>query len=158
MEASFVAVVSDTHLHHGDDLPPALLAALAGAELILHAGDVVDAAVLEALAAVAPLCAVRGNMDPWALAAAGIQRVPFREGDILMAHRLEELHGRLAREAPAAVLVHGHTHRPEVRRDGSLLVVNPGSPTQPRGGHPPSFARLERDAAGWRARIVSLRD
>jgi hypothetical protein len=135
-----VAVIADTHMPRGGRrLSDACLERLRTADLILHAGDVVAAAVFEELSALGPpVHAVHGNMDEPALC----ERLPeslvvdvdgVRVG---MTHdpgpsaRREE---RLVRRFPGcAAIVYGHTHEPQVARVGETWILNPGSPTERR--------------------------
>lgn len=121
-----VALVSDTH----GLLRPEVADALAGAPLILHAGDVGKPAVLEALREIAPVRAIRGNVDrgDWA---ALLPHDDVVEVDGALVYLLHDRH-ELALDPSAAgagfdVVVTGHSHKPaEERRDG-VLYVNPGS-------------------------------
>jgi uncharacterized protein len=119
-------------------LPDECLRVLAESDLILHAGDVVAASVLEELRALAPVEAVHGNMDEPALKAALPEtRVVEVEGlRIAMIHEPGALAGRaerlVARFAGCAAVVYGHTHLPEVTLHGSVWILNPGSPTERR--------------------------
>ncbi|MEO8751618.1 MAG: YfcE family phosphodiesterase [Casimicrobiaceae bacterium] len=119
-----IGLVSDTH----GLLRPAVLAFLQGSDHIVHGGDVCDAGVLQALAAIAPVTAVRGNTDrgPWADALRETELV--RLGGILV----YAIHDRAAldvepRAAGVQVVVSGHSHRPSVARRDGVLYVNPGS-------------------------------
>ncbi len=154
-----IALVSDTHLRHGQHLPEELVRCLEGADLILHAGDVVCASVLDELGDIAPTVAVRGNCDPFSVPAPETIRVPIADAaDVQLVHCIHDL-GREHWEAkrPLAV-VHGHTHRPEIVRKGTILIVNPGSPFTPRGGHAPSIAWLHWENGAFRAEIKNLVD
>lgn len=149
-----IGVTSDTHTTDGEGLAPGLLAVLTGVDLILHAGDLTSADVLAELGALAPVVAVRGNCDRlW-------QLPPFRRLDLpggrqlLLLHDLDQLSADLARGA--AVVVTGHTHVPEIREDGGVLWLNPGSPRSPRGGHAPGILRLRATAVGIAAERVLL--
>jgi len=129
-----IGLVGDTHSRGG--LPSWLRDALAGVVAVLHAGDVLTPEVLEDLSGVAPVFVVRGNNDahPWPL-----ERTLLWQG-----RTIRLLHGHLgaatAREAARAgakdaeIVVYGHSHRSENTSEGGVLFVNPGSPTQPRGG------------------------
>lgn len=129
-----IGLVGDTHARGG--LPSWLTDGFLGVAVILHAGDVLAPEVLEELAGVAPVFVVRGNNDahPWPL-----ERTFRWQGSTI---RL--LHGHLgaatARQAARAgakdadIVVYGHSHRSENTTEGGVLFVNPGSPTQPRGG------------------------
>jgi len=134
-----VAVIADTHLPRGSRaLSPECLDLLARSDLILHAGDVTAAPVLDALRELAPLEAVRGNMDDDALQAV----LPERTVADVDGVRIGMLHvpgpaaGRRARLAAAfpdcAAVVYGHTHVPETTRHDGVWILNPGSPTERR--------------------------
>ena len=111
---------------------------LRAADLILHAGDVVAASVLEELAAYAPVRAVSGNMDQPAL----VETLPKSRVVEVGEARIGMIHipgPRAGREARLAVrfpdcdaIVYGHTHVPQVERVGERWVLNPGSPTERR--------------------------
>ena len=150
-----VGLIADTH----GRLRPEALRALAGADLLLHAGDVGGAAVLESLAAVAPVLAVRGNNDRAGPCAA----LPERLERVLGGVAVTLLHDRAAAlpwPAAGGVLVVGHSHRPSVGWEGGVLVVNPGSAGPRRfrlpvcvgwlelGAGPPQASWVELDAAG----------
>ncbi|WP_427915214.1 metallophosphoesterase family protein [Ramlibacter sp. MMS24-I3-19] len=119
-----IGLVSDTH----GLLRPAVLDFLRGSDRIVHAGDICDAGVLEALAAIAPLTAVRGNNDvgPWSQRLHETELLDVGGVRLLVIHDLSQL-GSAARDAKAHVVVSGHSHKPLVRRDGDVLFVNPGS-------------------------------
>lgn len=148
-----VGLVSDTH----GLMRPEALEALTGVDLVLHAGDVGGASVLDALRALAPVQAVYGNVDPvdGTLGAA--------VDTVLEGTRVHVSHGhelgsptpeRLVTRYAADVIVYGHTHRALVRTVGTTLVVNPGAAGPRRFNVQPSVALLrlpERDV-----RIVML--
>ncbi len=136
---TLVAVISDTHLPRGTRrLPEACVELLRAADLILHAGDVVAASVLDELAQYAPVRAVSGNMDQPAL----LETLPksrvveVGEARIGMVHIAGPRAGREARLAvrfpDCHAVVYGHTHVPQVERFQHLWVLNPGSPTERR--------------------------
>src|SRR6187549_2300604 len=112
-----VGLVSDTH----DLLRPEVLAFLRGSDHILHAGDICGAAVLEALARLAPLTAVRGNNDrgAWAQHLPENRTVDIAGVAIHLVHDLEDL----VLPPQARVVVCGHSHQPKVEeREGVLFV------------------------------------
>ncbi len=119
-----VGVISDTH----GLLRPEAVAALAGVDLILHAGDVGEPGILRELERIAPVRAVRGNVDrgPWA------ERLP-RETEVRLGdHTLLMIHVRQALDldpaaAGYAAVVFGHTHEPLIERHGGVLYFNPGA-------------------------------
>jgi putative phosphoesterase len=158
-------VLSDTHLR--DDgparLPDAVLAALADADVVLHAGDVVERGLLDELAEHAPVHAVLGNNDVTLRGSLPERRLVDLAGVRLgMVHDSGPTKGRAARVhrmfPDCDVVVFGHSHAPvdEPGLDGQRLF-NPGSPTQRRRQPHPSFGELE--LAGGRVvghRIVLL--
>ena len=134
-----IGLIADTH----GLLRPEVLEYLAGCDHILHAGDIGDPAILEALAAIAPLTAVRGNNDHGAWADA----LPARVSVTLGAVRVHVIHdiadvdfAGAARDAH--VVVCGHSHQPGVRMDGGVLLVNPGSAGRRRFKLPISAGEL----------------
>jgi uncharacterized protein len=146
-----VLVVSDTHLgpHTLDRMPDVVWTMADEADVVLHAGDVVDGAVLTALAERAPVHAVLGNNDH---ALRGrlpeVAQVDLDGVVVGMIHDSGPRAGRgarLARRFPAAqVVVFGHSHEPLVEQvDGGPLLVNPGSPTQRRRQPVHTVAMLE---------------
>jgi uncharacterized protein len=135
-----VAVIADTHLPRGARrLPEDCVARLRAADLILHAGDVAAASVLEELAALGPpLHAVHGNMDDATLQRSLPETLVVDAGGLRigMTHDPGPRVGReerLARRFPGCdAVVYGHTHIPQVERVGETWILNPGSPTERR--------------------------
>ncbi len=119
-----VSLVSDTH----GLLRPAVLAWLTGSDHIIHAGDIGDPAILEALSGVAPVTAVRGNNDrgPWAEALPDHVLLALGDVHIHVVHDLAERNDA-GLDAQARVVVCGHSHKPAVEWRDGVLVVNPGS-------------------------------
>jgi putative phosphoesterase len=152
-----VGVISDTH----GLLRPEAVAALRGSALILHAGDVGDPAILTALAALAPIHAVRGNndQDAWAASLPLLAEISAAGRRLWLVHDLSEL-AQLGGD-PAAqqvdVVVAGHSHRPKVERRGSVLYFNPGSAGPRRFTLPIAVGALELSpGASIRAEIIEL--
>ena len=148
-----VGVISDTH----GLLRPEAVAALRGSELILHAGDVGRAEVLEALRAVAPTTAIRGNVDTaiWATA------LPATEVISVDGLELYMLHDRAAldldpRAAGFAAVIYGHTHRPGAEVRHGVLYLNPGSAGPRRFTLPVTVARLTITAGHLSHEIIDL--
>jgi len=140
-----VVAISDTHApRFWKACPPAVAARLAGADLILHAGDVCRAWVLDELAGFAPVRAVLGNNDGPDVAAWG---APEADEFTLEGVRVAMIHDagpkqrrttRMRRRFPDAdLVVFGHSHIPLDETGDGIRIVNPGSPTdrrrQPRG-------------------------
>jgi uncharacterized protein len=148
-----VGVISDTH----GLLRPEALAALAGSDLIVHAGDVGDATILERLAGIAPVRAVRGNVDRGALAAAlpSTELVEVEGVHLYVLHILEEL-DLVPGAAGIGAVVYGHTHVPKIERRAGILYLNPGSAGPRRFTLPVTLARLVVDGGELEAELVEL--
>jgi putative phosphoesterase len=134
-----VAVISDTHMPRGTrTLPQECIDRLAAADLILHGGDVTEAAVLETLGELGPLHAVYGNMDSAELRASLPKERVVEAGGarIGMVHipgpRAGHAARLVARFPGCDAVVYGHTHIPEIVREGDVWILNPGSPTERR--------------------------
>jgi putative phosphoesterase len=141
-----VGVISDTH----GLLRPEALAALSGVDHILHAGDVGEDGILNALAEVAPLTAIRGNVDRSGRSAA-LPATEMVELGGFAFYMLHDLH-QLELDPIAAgidVVVSGHSHQPLVERHKGILYLNPGSAGPRRFSLPVSvgFVRLGSGAA-----------
>jgi putative phosphoesterase len=148
-----IGLISDTH----NLLREEARHALAGVDRIVHAGDICSPETLERLQRIAPLVAVRGNNDRGAWAGALAERVLLRVEDvvILVVHDLATLPAKpTPREA--AVVVHGHSHRPAIETHDAVLYVNPGSAGPRRFKLPVSIAYLEIDRGKVRARLHPL--
>jgi uncharacterized protein len=135
------------------------LRALRGSDLILHAGDVGTPEILEALRSLAPVIAVRGNVDTggWAKAlplSEVIQAGPVR---IYMLHILNDLDIN-----PAAlginIVVNGHSHEPSQTEKDGVVYINPGSAGPRRFQLPVTVARLDLGIRPWKAEFVYLTD
>ncbi|MEW6278350.1 MAG: metallophosphoesterase family protein [Candidatus Eremiobacterota bacterium] len=152
METTLVGVISDTH----GLLRPEAVQALTGCERILHAGDVEDPAILTALEHIAPVTAVRGNVDDGPLRSLPLtQAVQVAGVSIYMVHRPEDLD--LDPEAAGfSVVIFGHTHRPLAEWRGRVLYLNPGSAGPRRFDLPISLARLRIAAGRVEAELVQL--
>ena len=137
--AKLIGLISDTH----GLLRKAAVAALRGSELIIHAGDVGKPEILEELQRIAPVVAVRGNVDTTAWAAV-LPGTAVAEADGALMYVLHDL--RALDLNPAAsgfrIVVSGHSHKPgKTERDG-VLYVNPGSAGPRRFQLPVTVARL----------------
>lgn len=148
-----VGIISDTH----GLLRPEATAFLRGSDFILHAGDIGDASVLAALAAVAPVTAVRGNNDKGKWAEAVPQFGVLQAGELLMyvLHDLSDLDVD-PEAAGFRVVVSGHSHRPSIEERGRVLYVNPGSAGPRRFRLPIAVAELQIVGASVRVRVVEL--
>ena len=148
-----IGLISDTH----GLLRPEVLDFLAGSDHIVHGGDVCDPAVLEALRAVAPVTAVRGNNDRGAWAAELRESELVRLDDVFVyaIHDLAELDIE-PRAAGVQVVVSGHSHRPSVEERDGVLYVNPGSAGPRRFRLPISAGELAVAGDRVSARIVTF--
>jgi putative phosphoesterase len=148
-----VGLISDTH----GLLRPEALAFLQGSDHIVHGGDICDPGVLEALAAIAPITAVRGNNDRGAWAASLRETELFKLGDVLVyaIHDLADLDIEPG-AAGVRVVVSGHSHQPSVQQRGGVLYVNPGSAGPRRFKLPISAGELMLDGGAVSARIVEF--
>jgi uncharacterized protein len=151
--ATVVGVIADTH----GLLRPEAVAALTGVDLIVHAGDIGSAAILDALGKIAPVVAVRGNNDrePWAVSIPDVVTTTVAGVRLCVVHELKTLQG----DHPgggADVVISGHSHRPSVERGPGGLWLNPGSAGPRRFTLPISVARLHLGPGGARAEIVEL--
>jgi putative phosphoesterase len=160
-----VVVTGDTHVgpRRRGPLPAALLAACAGADRILHTGDVTDVGLLDELGALARLDGVAGNCDGWDVAA----RVPAEQTVEIGGLQLALVHDpgperdrrdRLRARFPGVRAVcFGHTHLPVCDDRDGLLLLNPGSPTERRRAPWHSYAELTvGPGVALEARIVRL--
>lgn len=138
-----IGVVSDTH----GLLRSELFGFFEGVDLVLHAGDVGDPAILDSLEAVAPVEAVWGNVDGWDVRE---RTDEVRRGEIaglswavIHGHRVADYDDLPSRFPAADLIVHGHSHVPAARRLGGALVLNPGSAGPRRFDDPVTAARVE---------------
>lgn len=151
-----IGLISDTH----GLVRPDVHTALAGVELILHAGDVGDDAILDELATIAPVLAVYGNTDaPGRVRLAPSIDRTFGGLTVHVSHGHEvgsPTPVRLLERYTADVIVYGHTHRQLVTRAGPRLVVNPGAAGARRFNLEPSVARLTIAAGQATVELVAL--
>jgi len=146
-----LAIISDTHMPRGGRVLPA--AHLRAADAILHAGDLMEASVLEELRALGPpVHAVRGNVDSAVLQA----RLPLTAVVSVAGARIAMIHDagaadgrldRMRRRFPDAdAVVFGHSHIPLHEERGGFQIFNPGSPTERRRAphHTMGFATVDR--------------
>ena len=149
-----VGVLSDTH----GLLRPEALAFLRGADHIVHAGDIGDAGVLEALRHIAPVTAVRGNNDfgAWAEKIAETELVKISGVSIYVLHDLKQLGPDPVAER-FHVVVSGHSHQPRIDERDGVLYVNPGSCGPRRFKLPISLGELRISGKSVKAKLVELK-
>lgn len=157
-----IGVISDSHVpRRGKQLPAEIWLAFADVDLILHAGDLVEESVLAHLQLLAPVEAVAGNMDPqelhWKLARKKI--LPLEGKTIGLIHG-DGVNGTIAERARRAFaadgvdcVVFGHSHQAMNQMVEGVLMFNPGSCTDPRGGDNPSYGILHIDQRGIHGEI-----
>ena len=148
-----IGVISDTH----GLLRPAAIEALRGVEHILHAGDVGDPSILDSLRNVAPVTAIRGNID----VGGPCSHLPATEVVTLHGHTFYMLHDRQALDLdPAAAgfsaVISGHSHKPLIEWRHGVLYMNPGSAGPRRFSLPVSIGLLTIGADGLQPRLVTL--
>lgn len=148
-----IGLISDTH----GLLRPQALRALEGSELIIHAGDVGDPEILDKLKNLAPVFAVRGNVDtePWAQA---LPETEVVETGLATVYVLHDVHA-LDLDPVAArfhIVVSGHSHKPAKTERGGVLYINPGSAGPRRFDLPVTIARLSLDKTPWKVDFVEL--
>ena len=147
---ALIGLISDTH----GLLRPEAVSALAGCGRIIHAGDVGNPEILDALGRIAPVTAVRGNVDAGAWAEA-LPQTAAVEG-IYVLHNIHDL-----KIDPAAhgyrMVVSGHSHKPGSSEKSGVLYVNPGSAGPRRFRLPITVARFDSAAATWRVEFIELR-
>jgi len=150
---SVVGLISDTHGLIREEA----LRALHGVDLIIHAGDIGHESVIRALETMAPVHAVRGNVDvaPWA------RRFPDETTVEIGGRKLHVLHDRHGMtddpvKAGLDVVVSGHSHRPSVETQNGVLYVNPGSAGPRRFTLPVTCGSLCLSGAGIDAAVTEL--
>jgi putative phosphoesterase len=148
-----VGLISDTHGLLRDEA----LSALAGCDLIVHAGDVGSPRILESLRKIAPVTAVRGNIDKgdWA------EKLPLTAAvapdgvSIYVVHDLKTL-DLDPRAAQFQIVVSGHTHKPAREERNGVLYLNPGSAGPRRFRLPVTVGILDLGSKPWELRVVGL--
>ena len=148
-----IGVISDTH----GLLRPEAVRALQGVELIIHAGDVGDAAILAELKKISPVFAVRGNVDTeqWAKELPTTAVVQANGASFYVLHNLRELDLKPQASGFAAV-ISGHTHQPMQERREGVLYLNPGSAGPKRFNLPISLALVDTGARPWKIEVLEL--
>ncbi|HEN4835008.1 metallophosphoesterase [Stutzerimonas stutzeri] len=148
-----IGLISDTH----GLLRPEAVAALQGCAQIIHAGDIGKPQVLDGLRAIAPLEAIRGNIDTADWAQVLPERLDLHIGGLTL-HVLHDLK-QLDIDPLAAgvdVVIAGHSHKPKVERRDGVLYVNPGSAGPRRFSLPISLALLELNDGQAQVELISL--
>ena len=148
-----IGVISDTH----GLLRPEALHALSGSDLIIHAGDIGPLSILNQLSEIAPVTAVRGNVDrdDWCSELKLDEVVEMAGRSIYVIHNI----GTLQLDPAAAghhVVIYGHSHKPVVAEREGVIYLNPGSAGPKRFSLPVSVATLEISNSGVETRLHQL--
>ncbi len=148
-----IGVISDTH----GLLRPQATDALAGVDLIIHAGDVGDPAILEQLRQIAPVHVVRGNVDYEEWTEALPETAVVQIGDVLIyvLHDRAELDLNPA-AANFAAVIFGHSHQPLIEEDHGVVYLNPGSAGPRRFHLPVSVAKIQIQDKKLTATLIEL--
>jgi hypothetical protein len=148
-----IGVISDTH----GLLRTEAKEALRGSELILHAGDLGSAEVLRALKRIAPVVAVRGNVDlaAWAKRLHAAEVAECAEKSFYILHRITELDLK-PKAAGFAAVIYGHSHQPLIEWRDGVLFFNPGSAGPRRFSLPVTVGRIEIVDGELRPEIIPL--
>ena len=147
-----IGIISDTH----GLLRPESERRLAGVDHIVHAGDIGRPEIVDALRKIAPVTAIRGNVDTgeWAREYADTELVRLAGKSIYILHDLKTLH--IDVRAAIDVIVCGHSHIPKIETIGGVLYLNPGSAGPRRFKLPITLATLEVTPDGLRPEIHDL--
>src|SRR5437899_6772431 len=147
-----VGVISDPH----GLLRPQALAALAGCDPIIHAGDIGSPAVLARLGELAPVHAVRGNVDhgAWSANLPVTQRIEIDGFRIYVLHILAELNPQAADNVDA--VIYGHSHQPKIETKNGILFFNPASAEPRRFRLPITVSRVNAEHGKLRCKTVKL--
>jgi putative phosphoesterase len=154
-EVRKLGLISDTH----GLLREAAVRTLRGSDLILHAGDVGSPEILTALKTIAPVVAVRGNVDTgdWAEALPLSEVIQAGPVMIYMLHILQDLDINPA--VPGfQIVVSGHSHKPGQTKKDGVLYINPGSAGPRRFQLPMTVARLDLGVKPWKAEFIDVED
>ena len=154
-------VIADTHIpRRAKALPEPLTPHLERADLILHAGDLMDPALLDELTTHAPVKAVHGNLDPPEAGLQGTLEFEIGGERVAMIHDSGPRRGRrnrMRRRFPEArVVVFGHSHIPWLEDEDGLLLLNPGSPTDKRRQPEHTFALLRAEGGEVSAEVLAV--
>jgi hypothetical protein len=153
VKALRVGIISDTH----GLLRPEAKAFAAACDYIIHGGDIGSQAILDQLAALAPLVAVKGNNDRQAWAAHLPETEMIRVGGVFVyiIHDISQLDID-PRAAGVQIIVSGHSHKPSIEQRGGVLYINPGSCGPKRFTLPISMGEMIVDGTKVRLRTVEL--
>ena len=150
-----IGVISDTH----GRIPSGVPQAFKNVDLIIHAGDIGDQAVLDQLTKIAPVVAVRGNMDfgKWAGQLPETEVIEIGRIVLYVLHIVNRLDVDPKKSGFKAV-ISGHTHRPDAHEDNGVTFINPGSASYPKSGEPGSAALIEIKEDRLLLKLIELKN
>ena len=148
-----IGLISDTHGY----LDAHAVKSLEGVDMIVHAGDIDTPDVLMVLKDVAPVSAVRGNMDRghWVNELPTTDLITIEKINLFILHDICQLDLDPATAGIHAV-IYGHSHRPHLETKNGVIFINPGSASQPRHNHPPTVAVLKVKCHSLDAEFIDL--
>jgi uncharacterized protein len=149
-----IGLVSDTH----GWVRPEALAALKGSEVIIHAGDIGKAEVLDSFGSIAPVIAIKGNNDRnlWAKKVPDGLNLEINGIKIHVIHNVKDLEAHPAHDG-IRIIVSGHSHKPGVVERDGVLFINPGSAGPQRFKLPIAVAKLRIERGRVRGEIIELK-
>ena len=153
MDRILIGVIADTH----GLIRPEAFEALKDSDLIVHAGDIGKPHVLDSLRAIAPVVAVRGNMDKeeWAQVLPKFEIVEVAHSFLYVIHDLNKLDLDPG-EAGFSAIISGHSHKPSIRNQKGVLMLNPGSAGPQRFNLPVSVALIYVKNGRLEPKLVEL--
>jgi putative phosphoesterase len=148
-----LGLISDTH----GLLRPEAQSALHGVDRILHTGDIGAPEILTQLENIAPVTAIRGNVDtqPWARTLPETDVIEAEGATIYMLHDLSRLDLK-PEAAQMAAVIYGHSHHPKIEEKNGVLYINPGSAGPKRFNLPITVGKLEIKKGKLRAQLIDL--
>jgi len=150
-----IGVISDTH----GRIPSGVSKAFKGVDLIIHAGDIGEEAVLDKLSKIAPVAAVRGNMDfgKWTRRLPETEVIEIGQIALYVLHIANRLDADPVKTGFKAV-ISGHTHRPDVYEKNGVMFINPGSASYPKFGQPASAALILIKEEDFSVKHIRIKD
>ena len=151
----FIGVISDTH----GRIPSGIPKAFKNVDLIIHAGDIGDESVLDRLSKIAPVVAVRGNMDfgRWVRQLPETEFIQIGPMVLKVIHIADRLNPN-PRGTGFNAVISGHTHRPDVYEKKGVTYINPGSASYPKFGSPGSAAMIHINGNNLSVKLIQLKN
>ena len=156
-----IGVISDTHIpYRATNIPKKVFEEFKDVDLILHAGDIEELSVLDELKKIAPVKAVNGNCDyhpalnDYEVMKIENVKIGLTHGTVYPKGDTQQLY-YLAKELGVDVLISGHTHKSLIKQVNDVLLLNPGSPTQPRSTEA-SIMLIKIENSNLEAKIIKI--